>query len=100
VQIEQAGHERHPFGVDAAGAGGQLDFRRDGLDAVAADEDGSPRWLGAGPVNHGRANDGDYIFVVLFAGVGGEKANAGEHHNRQQSAFHQVSGVVKKTRYN
>src|SRR5262249_35707750 len=69
VQVKQAGHERQPFGVDDAGAGGQFDFRRDGIDAVAAYYDGLPRWLRAGPVNHGRANYGDYIFVVLSVGV-------------------------------
>src|SRR5262245_2702126 len=125
MQIEKAGHERHPFGVNAAGAGGRFDVRPDSLDAVAADDDGLLRWLGAGPVNHGRANDGDYIFVVLFAGggetwpgvvptghrrklpvatapvtapifagVGGEKAYKDEHHDRQQSAVHQVSKIM------
>src|SRR6266540_1270702 len=104
MQIEQAGNERHPFGVDAAAAGGRFDVRPDGLDAVAADDDGLLRRLGSGPINHGRANDGGYIFVwrpvatapgtvPMFAGVGGEKANADEHHDRQQSAFHQVSKI-------
>src|SRR5262245_14761314 len=130
MQIEKARHERHPSGVDAAGAGGRFDARADGLDAVATDDYGLLRRLGAGPVNHGRANDGGYIFVVLFAGVGdtwpgvvaitrrrrgrhrkrpvanvpgtapvfagvgGEKAYTDEHHDRQQSAVHQVSKIM------
>jgi hypothetical protein len=113
VQIEQAGHKRHPFGLNDTGTRAQLDFRRDGLNAVAADDDGLLRRLGAGPVNHGRPDDGDYIFVVLFAGVGdtvpgvpapgtmpmfvgvgGEKKHADEYHDRQQSAFHQVSRIA------
>ena len=40
MQIEQAGHKRHPFGLNDTGTRGQLDFRRDGLNAVAADDDG------------------------------------------------------------
>jgi hypothetical protein len=32
--------------------------------------------------------------MPMFVGVGGEKANADEHHDRRQSAFHQVSGTM------
>jgi hypothetical protein len=32
--------------------------------------------------------------MPMFVGVGGEKKHADEYHDRQQSAFHQVSRIA------
>jgi hypothetical protein len=94
VQIEQAGRERHSLSVDAARVGWRFYVRPDCLDAVAANNDSLLRRLDSSSVNYGCAYDGDYIFVVLFAGVGGNKAGAKKYYDGQQQAFHQVSSLL------